>query len=237
MRIWDVSAGYLNRQSLLGEHRELHGLRSILVNGKKGYSRHPETVRWIGCLSGLALRHEALVAEMRLRGYLNHQSPVSEMKPRAAWPSVCVTPVAEQFALLREKYADRQPGRIALPRNAQALWAQHKYSVMARDPTLYRSIGRRVSRLRRNADMAPLADELIDILREAPARGRLVNALEHMWGYVSGDATPDERRAAENDATDLFATTQTIALRIGEPYLVSSTALSELGVFLEPHGS
>ena len=46
MRIWDVSPGYLNRQSLLGEHRELHGLVSILVHGKRGYSRHPETVRW-----------------------------------------------------------------------------------------------------------------------------------------------------------------------------------------------
>ena len=34
MRIWDVPAGYLNRQSLLGEHRELHGIYSILTNGK-----------------------------------------------------------------------------------------------------------------------------------------------------------------------------------------------------------
>ena len=43
MRIWDLSPGYLNRGSLLGEHRELHGLHSIIVNGKKGYANHPET--------------------------------------------------------------------------------------------------------------------------------------------------------------------------------------------------
>jgi len=35
MRIWDIHPGYLNRQSLLGEHRELHGIFSIITN-KKG---------------------------------------------------------------------------------------------------------------------------------------------------------------------------------------------------------
>ena len=48
MRIWDVNPGYLNRQSLLGEHRELHAIVSIIKNNKKGYSRHPETLRWMG---------------------------------------------------------------------------------------------------------------------------------------------------------------------------------------------
>jgi len=26
MRIWDIDPGFLNAQSLLGEHRELHGI-------------------------------------------------------------------------------------------------------------------------------------------------------------------------------------------------------------------
>ncbi|HEX4568534.1 MAG TPA: pyrimidine dimer DNA glycosylase/endonuclease V [Vicinamibacterales bacterium] len=38
MRIWDVAAGYLNRQSLLGEHRELHGLHNIVTLGRRGYA-------------------------------------------------------------------------------------------------------------------------------------------------------------------------------------------------------
>lgn len=29
MRIWDVDSGYLARQQLLGEHRELHGLANF----------------------------------------------------------------------------------------------------------------------------------------------------------------------------------------------------------------
>jgi pyrimidine dimer DNA glycosylase len=71
MRIWDLPAGYLNRQSVLGEHRELHGIYAILTNGKAGYARHPETQRWAKALSGLALRHRQLAEEMRLRGYVD----------------------------------------------------------------------------------------------------------------------------------------------------------------------
>lgn len=32
MRVWDLSPGHLNDRSLLGEHRELHGIVSILAN-------------------------------------------------------------------------------------------------------------------------------------------------------------------------------------------------------------
>jgi hypothetical protein len=73
MRVWDISAEKLCRNHLLGEHRELHAIWSILINGKKGYSRHPETLRWKGKLAALYLRHGTLVKEMSARGY-NHQS-------------------------------------------------------------------------------------------------------------------------------------------------------------------
>ncbi len=60
MRIWDIDPGYLNRQSLLGEHRELHALVSIVVNGKQGYSQHPETIRWLKYGWALKYRHKQL---------------------------------------------------------------------------------------------------------------------------------------------------------------------------------
>ncbi|WP_319576332.1 pyrimidine dimer DNA glycosylase/endonuclease V [uncultured Desulfobacter sp.] len=69
MRIWDLHPGYLNRRSLLGEHRELHGMASIIVNGKKGYARHPETLRWMNFGWALNKRHQLLSAEMKLRGF------------------------------------------------------------------------------------------------------------------------------------------------------------------------
>lgn len=80
MRIWDVDPACLCREHLLGEHRELHGLWNILTQGKAGYSRHPETLRWVGKLAALYDRHERLVAEMLVRGY-RHDSPLD---PRLA---------------------------------------------------------------------------------------------------------------------------------------------------------
>ena len=125
MRIWDLPAGYLNRQSLLGEHRELHGIHSILTNGKSGYARHPETLRWTKALSGLAVRHRQLAAEMRLRGYTD-RTPLRSATSKATWPASFVTEPAEQVALLRGKYVGKEKGRIPLPRSPQELWAHHK---------------------------------------------------------------------------------------------------------------
>ena len=75
MRVWDIDPALLCRSHLLGEHRELHAIWSVLTKGKKGYSHHPETLRWKGRLKALYLRHERLVAEFRKRGY-SHRSPL-----------------------------------------------------------------------------------------------------------------------------------------------------------------
>ena len=77
MRIWDIEPGKLCRNHLLGEHRELHAIWSVITKNKKGYSLHPETLRWNGKLKALYLRHEKLVHEMELRGY-NHNSPLEK---------------------------------------------------------------------------------------------------------------------------------------------------------------
>ena len=73
MRIWDIDPKRLCRNHLLGEHRELHAIWVIVTKGKKGYSTHPETIRWKGKLKALYLRHDALVNEMKKRGY-RHKS-------------------------------------------------------------------------------------------------------------------------------------------------------------------
>jgi hypothetical protein len=78
MRIWDLPPDRLCRQHLLGEHRELHALWTILSTGRAGYANHPETRRWRGKLAALYARHEALVAEMERRGY-RHGSPLDPL--------------------------------------------------------------------------------------------------------------------------------------------------------------
>jgi hypothetical protein len=75
VRVWDLPAGYLNRQSLLGEHRELHAIYSILTQKKSGYANHPETLRWVRTLSGLAARHRQLAANVARTP--QHLQPIS----------------------------------------------------------------------------------------------------------------------------------------------------------------
>jgi|GEM_PF-139891 len=77
MRIWDIAPKKLCRNHLLGEHRELHAIWSVLTKNKKGYSRHPETLRWKGKLAALYSRHNMLINEMTNRGY-NHNSGLNQ---------------------------------------------------------------------------------------------------------------------------------------------------------------
>jgi hypothetical protein len=230
MRIWDLNPGYLDRQRLLGEHRELHGIVSVLVNGKKGYSRHPETLRWKGYGWALKVRHQLLATEMALRGY-REQTPVNTRAKKDEWPEDYIDTPFAQLRLLREKYQDNSQGRIILPNNVQQLWAQHKYSVMARDLGLYRKLGKDVATMRGQENFARLAELLTTILRQVPSPGGLHNALQHMWGYVSGLEPVAGEQVQGWSPPRLLQEIQQRAVEANEPYLLASTALSELGVW------
>ena len=106
MRVWDLPVDGLCRNHLLAEHRELHAIWSVIVNRKKGYSRHPEVLRWHGKLGALYLRHEAQKAEMLRRGY-SHRSPLDRSQiPRrhGGWVQrTLVDPVSVQARKIRDK--------------------------------------------------------------------------------------------------------------------------------------
>jgi len=105
MRIWDLPPNNLCRQHLLGEHRELHALWTILNEGKKGYRNHPETKRWVGKLGALQKRHEALVAEMQNRGY-RHNSQLKEYilnKNDVKEQNIFLHTIDEQLKILQKK--------------------------------------------------------------------------------------------------------------------------------------
>jgi hypothetical protein len=227
MRIWDVDPGFLNDRSLLGEHRELHGIFSILVNHKTGYSRHPETLRWQEHLPALALRHGLLVAEMALRNF-HHHSPLPPQAGKIVWPVVSIDPPDRQYEILHDKYRDKKPGRIPLPRLAQQLWANHKYSVMARSPEEYRRLGPLVAA--GTLSMHELAGDLVALLRLPPTPGRLRNTLQHLWGYVSGftELQPDPA-----DPSAMLTEIGRLAAEHRVRYLLKSTALGELRFWCE----
>jgi hypothetical protein len=228
MRVWDVNPGYLNRQSLLGEHRDIHAMVSILTDGKMGYARHPETRRWAKALWALKMRHDLVVSEMELRGY-HHRTPV-QASGAQVWPEVFIDTPGWQLTLLGQKYRHRALGRIPLPRTLQQLWAQHKYSVLARAPEYYHSMGTFVAARDRGTSLEQLARELVEILRVLPSEGRLVNALQHMWGYVSEFARPTAPDWQRPLACLMAIRTLTVTHQV--PYLSESTALSELRVWI-----
>lgn len=104
MRIWDISVKKLCNKHLVAEHNELHVIWSVITKNKKGYSRHPETMRWRGKLKALYGRHEQQIKEMKARGYV-HKSPLLNKKLATgkAKQTQRVNTVREQISLLRKK--------------------------------------------------------------------------------------------------------------------------------------
>ncbi len=225
MRIWDVNAGYLTNEQLQAEHALLHRLAEVR-QGEASDTVEAELLQWMGHQPVLWLRHQLLVAEMSVRGEA-HYTPLMQESEDSVWPVQYLYTPGVQFEMLRQTKGEK--GRIPLPANTQRLWAQHKYSVMARDPNLYKALGPGVAHGRWRDNFPGLAQLLVDTLRQPPQLGRLRNALLHMWGHVSsgGEALP-----ASDD--ELLVRIQQKAHAQQERYLLESTALSELAVWLRP---
>lgn len=103
MRIWDIEVSKLCSGHLLGEHAELHGLWNILACGKKGYSKHPEALRWKGKQKALYLRHESLVKEIGKRGF-KHASPLDKAQATGkAVQDEFLQSLQEQKEILKKK--------------------------------------------------------------------------------------------------------------------------------------
>lgn len=105
MRIWDIHPRHLCRKHVLAEHRELHGLWNILTThgGIGGYARHPETLRWVGKTAALYRRHQALVAEMKRRGWHHHTPLDKRFASGDSSQRTYLQTVAQQRVLLRNK--------------------------------------------------------------------------------------------------------------------------------------
>ncbi|CAN5198923.1 pyrimidine dimer DNA glycosylase/endonuclease V [soil metagenome] len=103
MRIWDLPPSVLCRQHLLGEHRELHALWTVIAQGKSGYSQHPETKRWVGKLKALYNRHEELVQGMESRGY-HHKTPLdASLATGLEKQNLFIHTLEQQMEILRQK--------------------------------------------------------------------------------------------------------------------------------------
>jgi hypothetical protein len=102
VRIWDVDVRLLCDRHLLGEHRELHAIWAVHTEHKRGYARHPETLRWHGRLAALYARHEAQVTEFARRGF-RHASPLDHAHATGeAMQTECVDPLDVQLDRLAQ---------------------------------------------------------------------------------------------------------------------------------------
>jgi hypothetical protein len=82
MRVWnEINPNRLCKKHLLAEHRETLCIWSVITNNKKGYSKHPETVRYRDNLNALVYRHNLLVNEATKRGYNFKHLPNSQAIP------------------------------------------------------------------------------------------------------------------------------------------------------------
>ncbi len=236
MRVWDVHPGYLSESRLLGEHREIHAVWTVLVEGRKGYANHPETRRWRGHLSSLYRRHEMTVAEMHLRGY-NHASPLEYRDDGAGSSPGFVDSPPEQFVLLREKYDSAESGRIPLPNRASEFWAHHKYSIMARGYEKYRQVSSMSGRLGalRIIEAGEMVDEVHRIMEETAHEGSLINAWQHVIGHFKQKVpvqTREELLSNLPDSADKVGrTVYLLALEHDEIYIRNSTILSDWSSF------
>ena len=98
---------------------------------------------------------------------------------------------------------------------------------MARDPELYRTTGPKVAA--GQISFKELSHLLVILLRIRPLPGRMTNALDHMWGYVS-EKSPALRK--ELNLPQLFKEIQIQAMAHKVDYLLGSTALGEFGAWL-----
>lgn len=105
MRVWDIHPKHLCRKHLLAEHRELHGLWNILTKhgGRGGYSRHPETLRWVGKTRALYERHIVLVQELARRKYQHHSPLDKKLAKGSKSQQVFINTAAEQKIILKNK--------------------------------------------------------------------------------------------------------------------------------------
>ncbi len=201
----NISAGYLTDEDLLLEYERLN---------KHSYE-------YFSILSELKLRNLISIEK-----FFNNEFKITSSNSHFKYSS-------KEFYILNDRYKEKN-GRIYLPNNAQDLWRQHKYAIMARNINLYKEIGKRVS-------SENCFDELTDILvyelRKRPKKSGIFNALQHMWGYISEYSEIKKIDVNSLSLYELFLEVQQSTLKSKESYLSQQVALSEFEIWILEEGN
>lgn len=75
VRIWCLPTELLDKKHLVAEHFELHCIFNVLTKKLKGFSKHPQTLRFKNKEGMLLDRHSQQIKEFKKRRY-HHNSPL-----------------------------------------------------------------------------------------------------------------------------------------------------------------
>ena len=230
--ILDLHPGYLGNEHLLNESRLLERILAGEISQLEDESEYASLLPWAKFSWAAKRRYLWIISEL---GYRN-----VKIEPRGAkdwvilcphaWPRSHYSPAAQLKWLERSGVGD-DSSRIRLPENKQQLWAQHKYSILARNHNLYKLIGPRVANQAARSGYDELANELTYSLRLWPEKGGIRNALHHMWGHISPNNDIDPDFNAWSLSRLIKEITGQVQLK-SEPYLNQSTALTEIQTYL-----
>jgi uncharacterized protein YbgA (DUF1722 family) len=122
---------------------------------------------------------------------------------------------------------DIKKRRISIPKNVQTIWAQHKYSVLARDNKLYREIGKSLVGKKGISGYEELFNELKNLILTKPDKGSLFNGVLHIWGYLPSAIKKNYDKPSIENMKNTITTISDFAVKGGSKYLLQSTALSD----------
>ncbi|WP_020407363.1 DUF1722 domain-containing protein [Hahella ganghwensis] len=198
----------------------------MLMTPDPGYLGTEEILKHLDTLASL-LGESSLPSEDTACNRRNWNLLAAEMTIRDKLPRPFIKDWLELPLSTRLSSGGLQPplsesARIPRPTSGHQLWAQYKYSVMARSNALYRRIGPDLAS--EKLDFEALRELLESTRRQPPELGGLRNAVYHMWGYVK---SASQLKPDETPLPVLFREIQSLAVRHHSQYLLHSTALGE----------
>lgn len=109
----------------------------------------------------------------------------------------------------------------------EKLWREEKYRVMFHSQKHYDQIRKA---MRDQLSYEQIEQLINDALQQTATEGSMRNACQHMWGYFSIVATPEEKQKYEEllktcNITTLISFLQQLATQYNVTYLIESTIL------------
>jgi len=115
MRLWSLHPKYLDARGLVALWREALLAQAVLRGRTRGYTRHPQLIRFRGApspVAAVAAYLDAVFSEAVRRGYHFDKSKIAGRGPAAPMP-VTRGQLAYEWAHLKAKLAVRAPAWLA----------------------------------------------------------------------------------------------------------------------------